>query len=825
MSQESGNGVNSSSSQDGRRNARNEQTTYMSSSSSAAASASEGRRYLDSQEYMDDSTSYLESGRQSCGPEDQYITWSPARNRAHQVMDSPLLSPSRRGVDSPERDQRLPGAAHSPGTPTRKENGGYWDNMSPRKALYSPAALSAQFLPEDDKSNEEAMDLYSPGQHILHILSNGETENSQQKKLFRHKVSQQNDSHPRYRTRTTRQRPHRSSSASASSQRHPTSNGNQTSISDGMLPAPHAGSTEARNTATHRRTASNPSTKDFYNDEEAAKMLISLSPQREIPNHENLLDSARSDYSAKGGPDSPLLERTQHLLDFDDEDEENKSATEDVQAPSATSTALRPIKNSTQKCATKSSTECDEIEPETPRDLSPLHTEVPQYASKFLQSSKQTATTKGKDANATVSSKSKTKQQQNGTSTSATVTTKREKGVVPGTGSLTVKATYKPASTQQTDSTGSSKVVRKKGRPTKYENSVSDTPSGGKSEDSAKSGNTAVLKTPPRQVKRTTTNSRSNSKGNSEATSSEDSSTTRKVSPYLGVSWIRASQRWRADSVIKGKLKYLGCFRTEEEAACAVDDARSGSWDGTRKLRLNFPDRQSKIPNSQKIAAIKNVDGEGNKKSDFIGVVWDAKQGQWRARICVPDEKWIVASYHNRTSGSPTSGHVELRHFNSELEAAKAVDQAKFDTYSRILNMAENDNDRAKVPKPRLNFPDEFGLRQPGRSARSKAQRRIAKFSSASPGRNSDSMSTSSYESSPSMGLRSPERMDDISPIVSKTSKRQAATEASKTLQRRDSTDGADANSSIISPAANPSPAKRRRKRKNAAETASASSS
>ncbi len=52
-----------------------------------------------------------------------------------------------------------------------------------------------------------------------------------------------------------------------------------------------------------------------------------------------------------------------------------------------------------------------------------------------------------------------------------------------------------------------------------------------------------------------------------------------KTSRYVGVSWSRQPQGWRAEIRVKGKLIYLGCFTSEDEAA-RVWNAAALKWRG-----------------------------------------------------------------------------------------------------------------------------------------------------------------------------------------------------------------------------------------------------
>lgn len=153
----------------------------------------------------------------------------------------------------------------------------------------------------------------------------------------------------------------------------------------------------------------------------------------------------------------------------------------------------------------------------------------------------------------------------------------------------------------------------------------------------------------------------------------EQDTSTRRVSHFLGVSWIKATGKWRADSMVGGRLKYLGCTDDEEAAARVVDAARVSAWNGKPGLRLNFPEEHPEVEGAKPGAKLIRT------SSKFVGVTWDNKSSQWKARLVL------------------NGRHERVQAFADELSAARAVDESKVRAWDGMT-------------VPRLNFPLEYTL-------------------------------------------------------------------------------------------------------------------
>jgi len=115
-------------------------------------------------------------------------------------------------------------------------------------------------------------------------------------------------------------------------------------------------------------------------------------------------------------------------------------------------------------------------------------------------------------------------------------------------------------------------------------------------------------------------------------------------SKFVGVSWDRSTKKWRSQKLVDGKVKFLGFYEDEVEAARAFDVAA-----GPLGRQVNFPGRGQK-------KAVKQ--GAHGIVSKFTGVHWHVAKKKWEAGIAVDGQK------------------KHLGAFEDEEEAARVFDEA-----------------------------------------------------------------------------------------------------------------------------------------------------
>ena len=138
-------------------------------------------------------------------------------------------------------------------------------------------------------------------------------------------------------------------------------------------------------------------------------------------------------------------------------------------------------------------------------------------------------------------------------------------------------------------------------------------------------------------------------------------------SSFVGVTYTKLKDKggkWKAQICIDGKMKHLGTFTFEDEAAKAYDEALVAQG----AIRVNFPSAQEKAEQDDTDAQLRANEKtarerqeRGEQASSFAGVTYkklNDKGGKWRAHIWVDGKKKSLGT------------------FTFEDEAAKAYDEA-----------------------------------------------------------------------------------------------------------------------------------------------------
>ncbi|MBG9592027.1 AP2 domain-containing protein [Lysinibacillus sphaericus] len=142
-------------------------------------------------------------------------------------------------------------------------------------------------------------------------------------------------------------------------------------------------------------------------------------------------------------------------------------------------------------------------------------------------------------------------------------------------------------------------------------------------------------------------------------------------SKYKGVCWSKNNNKWVVFIKKNGQSKYLGYFKSEDEAAKAYNEAAIDLFGPD--CFLNVIGHENKIEDYDiEKSATRRI--SKNYKSIYRGVSWHGVDEKWRARI-MKDKKTNYLGY-----------------FLNEIEAAKAYDRKAYEIHGdkAILNFPEN---------------------------------------------------------------------------------------------------------------------------------------
>ncbi len=136
-------------------------------------------------------------------------------------------------------------------------------------------------------------------------------------------------------------------------------------------------------------------------------------------------------------------------------------------------------------------------------------------------------------------------------------------------------------------------------------------------------------------------------------------------SEFVGVTWYTKNKKWTANIRIDGKLKNLGYFDDEKEAACKYDEQAA-----LLNKPVNFPQHEGQkqaVKYRKDVSKVPDV----TRRSKFVGVSWNKQMKKWNAQIRIDGK--------NKTLG----------HFDDEKEAANAYDKVA-SAINRPVNFPDN---------------------------------------------------------------------------------------------------------------------------------------
>ena len=118
-------------------------------------------------------------------------------------------------------------------------------------------------------------------------------------------------------------------------------------------------------------------------------------------------------------------------------------------------------------------------------------------------------------------------------------------------------------------------------------------------------------------------------------------------SRYVGVSWHKAGQKWRAQIGVAGVEQYLGSFDDEADGARAYDAAVAA-----RNLPnpRNFPHNPGAKQATKRRDNVSAIPDKG--KSRFICVSWNKRSKKWKVRTKVKGKTEYIGVYDDETAAA-----------------------------------------------------------------------------------------------------------------------------------------------------------------------------
>ncbi len=150
----------------------------------------------------------------------------------------------------------------------------------------------------------------------------------------------------------------------------------------------------------------------------------------------------------------------------------------------------------------------------------------------------------------------------------------------------------------------------------------------------------------------------------------------KKRSKFVGVSWSNNMKMWKAEIMIDGKIKHLGLFDDEKEAACKYDEQAALYYKPVNFPQYEGQEQAVKVATPRDLSTVPDV----MKRSKFVGVSWNKKNKKWIAVITIDGK------------------NKKLGMFDYEKEAACNYDEEAV-IYNKPVNFPQYEGQKQAVKK------------------------------------------------------------------------------------------------------------------------------
>ena len=144
-----------------------------------------------------------------------------------------------------------------------------------------------------------------------------------------------------------------------------------------------------------------------------------------------------------------------------------------------------------------------------------------------------------------------------------------------------------------------------------------------------------------------------------------------KRSRYVGVSWKKRDQKWRAKIQVRGVTQHLGYFDDEDDGARAYDAAVTAQNLHRPRNFPGEPDAKHAIKRAEQRVDISAIPDKG--KSRFVGVSWDKQDKKWKVRVRDKGKRKRVGLYDDETAAARAfDAYVLANKINKDLNFPSA---------------------------------------------------------------------------------------------------------------------------------------------------------
>ena len=160
-------------------------------------------------------------------------------------------------------------------------------------------------------------------------------------------------------------------------------------------------------------------------------------------------------------------------------------------------------------------------------------------------------------------------------------------------------------------------------------------------------------------------------------------------SKFVGVCWHKQKKKWKAEIRIDGKIKHLGYFHDEKEAACKYDEQAA-----LLNKPVNFPQHEGqeqavkRAPKGNPVWRLKIGKPQAKSPNDDDSDEEDAMREEWDSDEASGDEEDVIIPDQQASSSSSTHSPTFLQHLVHQQVTFLQVKQELTEDHQEATNQA-----------------------------------------------------------------------------------------------------------------------------------------